>query len=73
MPSFIVTRHTSREPEVTSPPHLLQYLQELRENIQAIWDGLSYNLMARLLACWVSKHGGPTQILRFTISVWVAQ
>ncbi|KAI4899678.1 hypothetical protein NFI96_027765 [Prochilodus magdalenae] len=51
----------------TPPPPLPHHLQELCEDVQAAWDGLSqdsirnlYSSIPRRLACWVSKHGGPT-------------
>ena len=60
---FIVMHPTSRRPGVTSPPALPHNLQELCENIQAAWAGLSQetirnlsNSMLRHLACCVSKH-----------------
>ncbi|KAI4887633.1 hypothetical protein NFI96_003809 [Prochilodus magdalenae] len=60
-------RHTSRRPGVPPPPPLPHHLQELCEDVQAAWDGLSqdsirnlYSSIPRRLACWVSEHGGPT-------------
>ncbi|KAI4903455.1 hypothetical protein NFI96_012233, partial [Prochilodus magdalenae] len=38
--TFVVTRHTSRRPGI---PPILQHLQELHENGQAAWDGLSWD------------------------------
>ncbi|KAI4872576.1 hypothetical protein NFI96_010022 [Prochilodus magdalenae] len=55
-----VCRHTSRRPGVPPPPPLPHHLQELCEDVQAAWDGLSqdsirnlYSSIPRRLACWL--------------------
>ncbi|KAI4871358.1 hypothetical protein NFI96_004824 [Prochilodus magdalenae] len=56
--------HTSRRPGVPPPPPLPHHLQELCEDVQAAWDGLSqdtirnlYSSIPRRLACWKPKLG----------------
>ncbi|KAI4897540.1 hypothetical protein NFI96_014770, partial [Prochilodus magdalenae] len=45
---FVVTHHMSRRPGVTPPPPLPHHLQELYEDIQAAWDGLSQDTIRNL-------------------------
>ncbi|KAI4888879.1 hypothetical protein NFI96_018541 [Prochilodus magdalenae] len=59
MDGLVVTRQTSRRPGVAPPPPLPHHLQELCEDVQAAWDGLSqdsirnlYSSIPRRLACW---------------------
>ena len=65
---FVIMHHMFRRPVVPQP--LMQNLQQLCENIQAAWDGLSediirnlYRSISRHLACCASKHGSlmPTE------------
>ncbi|KAI4890870.1 hypothetical protein NFI96_019588 [Prochilodus magdalenae] len=65
-----VWRHRGQHQDgVTPPPPLPHHLQELCEDIQAAWDGLSqdtirnlYSSIPRRLACWVSKHASHSPL-----------
>ena len=56
---FVDMHHMSRRPGVTPPPPLPHPLQELCENSQAAWDGLSQDTIRNLYDSMLRRLANP--------------